>query len=169
MLCKCVLHFGTFLCRHLLNREFKKRQRLRQRQPQKAVILLVERTKMIVLHVRHAFLNISLPFSSKLLREITKFEVLTTTWTNCSESFSLTLYFKSVRTNLQSGSKHFGTLVKFWAKSREFTVHASIVIWATFVLLSLPFLRPPSPQTMLKHASDRWTDLDFGDREKSTL
>ena len=29
---------------------------------------------------------------------------------------------------LQSGSKHFGTLVKVWAKSREFTVHASIVI-----------------------------------------
>ena len=31
-------------------------------------------------------------------------------------------------TELQSGSKHFGTLVKFWAKSRECTVHASIVI-----------------------------------------
>ena len=25
------------------------------------------------------------------------------------------------------------------------------------------------PQTMLKHASNRRTDLDFGDREKSTL
>ena len=32
------------------------------------------------------------------------------------------------RGKLQSGSKHFVTLVKFWAKSREFTVHASIVI-----------------------------------------
>ena len=30
--------------------------------------------------------------------------------------------------NLQSGSKHFGTLVKFWAKSRESTVHAFLVI-----------------------------------------
>ena len=79
--------------------EFKKRRRLRQRQRQKAVILLVKRTKMIVLHVRHAFLNISLPYSSKLLREMTNFKVLTTTWTNYSESFSLTLYFKSVRTN----------------------------------------------------------------------
>ena len=28
---------------------------------------------------------------------------------------------------VQSGSKDFGTLVKFWAKSGEFTVHASIV------------------------------------------
>ena len=31
------------------------------------------------------------------------------------------------------------------------------------------FRGPPCPQTMLKHASDRWTDLAFGDREKSTL
>ena len=91
------------------SREFKKRQRLRQRQRQKAVILLVEKTKMIVLLVRHAFLNISLPYSSKLLREITKFDVLTTTWTNYSESFSLVLYFKSVRTNPVIG--HFGHIV----------------------------------------------------------
>ena len=48
-------------------REFKKRRRLQQRQRQKAVILLVKRTKMIVLHVRHAFFNNSLPYSSKLL------------------------------------------------------------------------------------------------------
>ena len=82
-----------------IHKEFKKRQRLRQRQRQKAVILLAKRTKMIVLHVRHAFLNIFLPYSSKLLREMTKFKVLTTTWTNYSKSFSLTLYFKSVRTN----------------------------------------------------------------------
>ena len=79
-------------------REFKKRPRLRQRQRQKAVILLVKRTKIIVLHVRHAFFNISLPYSSKLLREMTNFKVLTTTWANYSESFSLTLYFKSVPT-----------------------------------------------------------------------
>ena len=82
-----------------INKEFKKRRRLRLRQRQKPVILLVKRTKMIVLHVRHAFLNKSLPYSSKLQREMTKFQVLTTTWTNYSESFSLTLYFKSVRTN----------------------------------------------------------------------
>ena len=69
------------------NREFKKRRRVRQRQRQKAVILLVKRTKMTVLHVRHAFLNNSLPYSSKLLREMTNFKVLTTTWTNYSESF----------------------------------------------------------------------------------
>ena len=82
-----------------VNKEFKKRQRLRQRQRQKAVILLVKRTKMMVLHVRHAFLNLSLPYSPKLLLEMTNFKVLTTTWTNYSKSFSLTLYFKSVRTN----------------------------------------------------------------------
>ena len=35
---------------------------------------------------------------------------------------------KKALPQLQSGSKYFGTLVKFWAKSREFTVHASIVI-----------------------------------------
>ena len=84
------------MCRHatLLSthfRKFKKLQRLRQRQLQNAVILLVKKTKMIVLHVRHEFLNISLPYSSKLLREMTNFKVLTTTWTNYSESFSLTL------------------------------------------------------------------------------
>ena len=39
-------------------RKFKKRRRLRQRQREKAVILLVQTTKVIVLHVRHAFLNI---------------------------------------------------------------------------------------------------------------
>ena len=81
------------------NKEFKKRRRLRQRQRHKAVILLIKRTKMIVLHVRHAFLNNSLPYTSKLLHEMTKFKVLKTTWTNYSESSSLTLYFKSVRTN----------------------------------------------------------------------
>ena len=43
------------------NRGFKKRRRLRLRQRQEAVILLVKRTKMIVPHVRHAFLNNSLP------------------------------------------------------------------------------------------------------------
>ena len=32
------------------------------------------------------------------------------------------------RNQLQSGSKDFRTLVKFWAKSREFTVQASIII-----------------------------------------
>ena len=87
--------------------EFKKRQRLRQGQRQKAVILLVKRTKMIVLH---AFLNISLAYSSKLLRELTKFKILTTTWTKCSESFSLSLYFKSVRTSPVIG--HFANIAE---------------------------------------------------------
>ena len=95
--CNIVSLFANAL--KLPNREFKKGRRLRQRQRQKAVILLVKRIKMLVLHVRHAFLNISLPYSSKLLREITKFKVLTTTWTNYRESFSFTLYFKSVCTN----------------------------------------------------------------------
>ena len=85
------------MCRRILpkirevNKQQRLRLRLRLRQRQKALILLVKRNKMIVLHVRHAFLNISLPYSSKLLREMTKFEVLTTTWTNYSESFSLSL------------------------------------------------------------------------------
>ena len=98
--CTCVFPFPSFFCRPRPdNKEFKKRRRLRLRQRQKPVILLVKRTKMIMLHVRHAFLNKSLPYSSKLQREMTKFQVLTTTWTNYSQSFSLTLYFKSVRTN----------------------------------------------------------------------
>ena len=104
-----LLSCGVVVAVAVVIREFKKRQRLRQRQRQKAVILLVEKTKMIVLHVRHAFLNISLPYSSKLLREITKFDVLTTTWTNYSESFSLALYFKSVRTYPVIG--HFARIV----------------------------------------------------------
>ena len=86
------LHWGTGKLRQ--NKEFKKRRGLKQRQRQKAVILLVKRTKMIVLHLWHAILNISLLYSSKLLREMTKFKVLATTWTNYSESFSLTVYFK---------------------------------------------------------------------------
>ena len=95
--------------RKLPSKEFKKRRRLRLRKRQKAVILLVKRTKMLVLHAWLAFLNISLPHSSKLQREMTKFKVSTTTWANCSESFSLTLYFKSVRTNPVIG--HFAHIV----------------------------------------------------------
>ena len=95
----------------LITREFINRE-LKQRQRQKAVILLVKRTKKIVLHVRHAFLNSSLPYSSKLLREMTKLrKVLTTTWTNLTnycESFGLTLYFKSIRTNSVLG--HFALI-----------------------------------------------------------
>ena len=66
---------------------------------------------MIVLNVRHAFLNICVPYSSKLLLEITKFEVLRTTWTNYRESFSLALYFKSARTNPVIG--HFAHIVSY--------------------------------------------------------
>ena len=73
--------YANFVTFSFSYREFKKRRRLRQRQRQKAVILLLKRGKMLVLHVRHAFLNISLPYWSKLLREMTKFKVLTTTWT----------------------------------------------------------------------------------------
>ena len=58
---------------------------------------------MIVLHVRHAFLYISLAYSSKPLHEMTKLKVFATTWTNYSESFGLTLSFKSVRTNPVTG------------------------------------------------------------------
>ena len=67
--------------------------------------------EMIVSHVRHASLNIFFPYSSKLLREITKFEVLRTTWTNYDESFSLAFYFKSVRTNPVIG--HFAFIVSY--------------------------------------------------------
>ena len=55
---------------------------------------------MIVLHVRQAFLYICLSYSTKQQRKMTNFQVLTTTWTNNSESFLLPLSFKSVRTNL---------------------------------------------------------------------
>ena len=93
---------------HCHSREFKKRRRLQQRQRQIAVILLVKRTKVIVLHMWHVF---SLPYSSKLLSDMTKFKVLTTAWTNYSESFSLTLYFKSVRTNPVLG--HFAHIEQY--------------------------------------------------------
>ena len=55
---------------------------------------------MIVLQVRHAFCFISLPYSSKQQRKMTNFRVLTTTWTKSSEYFVLSLFCKSVRTNL---------------------------------------------------------------------
>ena len=66
---------------------------------------------MLVLHVRHAFLNNSLPYSSKPQLEMTNFKILTTTWTNYNESFSLTLYFKSVLTNPVIG--HFAHTVQY--------------------------------------------------------
>ena len=42
---------------------------------------------------------------------MTKFKVLTTTWANYSESFGLTLYFKSVHTNPVIG--HFAHIVSY--------------------------------------------------------
>ena len=64
----------------------------------------------------------------------------------------------SIGLELQSRSKAFGTFVKFWAKSREFTVHASIVIWATRVL-SLPFSRlfpPDNVETCERSMNGSW-------------
>ena len=51
------------------NREFKQRRRVRH----KARILSFEKGKMLVLHVQHEFPCISLPYSTKQQREITKF------------------------------------------------------------------------------------------------
>ena len=110
-----ILLGDTLLIQWLVTKEFKKRQR------QKSVMSLIKRTKMIVLLVRHAFLNNSLPqpssqdlsflsplstnlgtrsFSpSNLLQEMTKFKVLTTTWTNYSESLlQIRPYQSSYRT-----------------------------------------------------------------------
>ena len=60
------------------NWEFKKRRRERQTQCHKSMILLVERGKIIVLHVQHAFWCKFLTQSAKCRREIFIFEVLTT-------------------------------------------------------------------------------------------
>ena len=56
-----------------VNREFKQRRRLRLRQRHKARILLVKKKKIFVPHVQHEFPCISLPYSTKQQREITKF------------------------------------------------------------------------------------------------
>ena len=83
------------------NREFNKRRRLWQRKRQNAVILLVKRGKNErAARVARVFQYISLPYSSKQQRKMTNFQVLTTTSTNNSESFLLSLCFKCVRTNL---------------------------------------------------------------------
>ena len=84
----------------------KKRQRLRQRQRKKAVILLVKRGRNDHAARAARIFEHSLQYSSKLLREFTKFEVLRTTWTNYSESFSLafTLYTTPAWSPRGSGS-----------------------------------------------------------------
>ena len=55
------------------HREFKQRRRVRLRQRHKARILLLEKGKMLVLHVQHEFPCISLPYSTEQQRKITKF------------------------------------------------------------------------------------------------
>ena len=63
----------TFVCASARppaqNTEFKQRRRVRH----KARILSFEKGKMLVLHVQHEFPCISLPYSTKQEREITKF------------------------------------------------------------------------------------------------
>ena len=61
-------------------REFWHQRRERQRQCHKLRIWLVECGKTIVLHVRHALVNKSVPSSAKQRREVTKFTVLMNTW-----------------------------------------------------------------------------------------
>ena len=61
-------------------REFWHQRRERQRQRHKLRIWLVECGKIIVLHVRHALMNKSVPSSAKQQREITIYTVLMNTW-----------------------------------------------------------------------------------------
>ena len=66
---------------------------------------------MIVLHVRHAVLHISLLYSSKQQRKMTNFQVLTITWPNNSESSFLSLCFKSLLTNLVPVVRRVGSAI----------------------------------------------------------
>ena len=63
-----------------LIREFTKRRRLRQRQRQKAVIQLVKRTKIVELHVRHAFLARVARVARIFGTQFSPVVVKTTTW-----------------------------------------------------------------------------------------
>ena len=58
---------------------------------------------MIVLHVRHALMNKSLPSSAKQQREITIFTVLMNTWAYKRSSLVLCIYFDSAQTNSVAG------------------------------------------------------------------
>ena len=77
---------------------FKIWRRQRQRRRHKSMIWLVELSKIVVLHVRHAFWCNVLTLSAKRRREIFIFEILTTTRARSSKSFSLCLSMKTVRT-----------------------------------------------------------------------
>ena len=52
-----------------------------------------------MLHVRHALMDKSVPFSTKQQREITSFTILIKTWGYNRKSLVLCVYFDSVQTN----------------------------------------------------------------------
>ena len=63
------------------------------------MIWLVEWRKIIVLHVQHGLLTIVWRKSAKWQREISKFKVLTTTWTHNRNSFIVYVYFNGASTS----------------------------------------------------------------------
>ena len=81
----------------LHNGEFKKWRRHRQRQRHKSMLWLVERRKIIVLHVRHTFCWKYLTYSVKRRRAILIFEVLSTSRARNSKFFILCLCMKIIR------------------------------------------------------------------------
>ena len=52
-----------------------------------------------MLHVRHALMDKSVPFSTKQQRKITSFTILINTWGYNRKSLVLRIYFDSVQTN----------------------------------------------------------------------
>ena len=78
-------------------REFKKWRHQRQRQRHKSMLWLVERGKIIVLHVRRAFWWKFSTYSVKRQREIVIFEVLSTSRARSSKFFTLCLCMKIIR------------------------------------------------------------------------
>ena len=113
--------------------------------------------------MRHAFLNIYLPYASKQQLKATNFQVLSTSWTNNGECFLLCLCLKSVYTNLVVA---YFALVSFAVVIRVVTQRSSQLTAAhernTFLSLKLTskkqasiFWKPgPSPSPLLE--SKHW-------------
>ena len=80
---------GVVSCRHWRAKQPRRQQ---QRRCQKIMIWLVEWGKIIVLHLQHAFMYNCLRYFAKWRREISEFNVLTTTWTHNSYFNSFILY-----------------------------------------------------------------------------
>ena len=126
-------------------REFKKWRRQRQQQHHKLRVWLVERRKIIVLHVRHAFCWKFSTYSVKRRRGILIFDVLSTSRARSSKFFILCLCMKIIR-----GKQAKSVLCLFcttWPTSKNSkTLHhaqSSILIWRFRCSSRSKFLKLP--------------------------